>query len=202
MALICFVAISFVSVAGGGGGDVAKSAAVAKMRVKEISLLIKQNPLNAQAYADRALAKLELGDAFGAIKDYNAAVAIAPSNVSFLQARGNAFVMVEAFKEALNDFNTALLNSASTELVYDRAVAKYHLEDLEGALKDLNEVIAAAPNHDKALYNRAVVKMDLEKTEAAIEDLTAFLQMNPNHEQALFTLELAKSHLAKKVAKR
>ncbi|WP_192823127.1 tetratricopeptide repeat protein [Rufibacter sp. LB8] len=188
--------------AGGGGGDVAKSAAASKVRIKEISLVIKQNPQNAQAFAERAAAKLELGDAFGAIKDYNNAVEIAPSNTEFLQARGNAFVMVEAFKEALTDFNTALLNSTSLELIYDRAVAKFHLDDYEGALADLNQVLAAAPSHSKALFNRAVVKLDMQQTEGAIADLTTFLASNPNHEQALFTLELAKTQLAKKVAKR
>ncbi len=180
----------------------AKSMAASKMRVKEITQVLKQNPQNAQAYADRAAAKLELGDAFGAIKDFNAAVAIAPENVNFLQARGNAFIMVEAFKEALNDFNVALLNNQSVELIYDRAVAKFHLEDYEGALSDLDQVVAAAPTHDKALYNRAVVKMDMKQTEGAIADLNVFLQQNPNHEQALFTLELAKSQLEKKIAKR
>ncbi len=196
LAFLLFVSTAVGSVAG-SGEEQAKTKATAKMRVKEITQRIKENRQEPQAYADRASAKMELGNAFGAIKDYNTALDLAPGNQTFLQSRGNAFLLVEAFKEALNDFNTALLSSKSVSLVYDRAVARYHLGDLPGTMTDLDHVILTDPNHAKAYYNRAVVKMDLNQNEAAVADLNMFLQLNPNHAEALLVLAMANQQINK-----
>ncbi|GAB2528982.1 tetratricopeptide repeat protein [Rufibacter soli] len=170
----------------------------AKEKIRKISLLIKREPSNSQAYADRAAAKMEAKDMYGAIHDFSAALTLSSaSNSQFLLGRGTAFLEIGAYKEAHKDFSLALENTSSAELLYGRAVAAYFLDDYFGALRDLDQVIAIAPNHPKALYNRAVVKMELKQLDSAAEDLESFLSHFPNHAEAERALALADAAMQK-----
>ncbi len=173
------------------------------MKIKEVTLLIKQNPKDAQAYADRAALKVQLQDVYGAIKDFSAAVThSSAANPAFLIGRGQVFLEIGAFREALRDFDAALLVSNSQDALYGRAVAKYYLDDYFGAIRDLDEVIAVAPAHPKALYNRGVVKMELNQLEGAIADMKAFLEYHPGHLEAESGLATASARLERRFVRR
>ncbi|WP_157600668.1 tetratricopeptide repeat protein [Rufibacter sp. DG15C] len=197
--LLCALTLSFNAHAT-TGGEVAKNLALSKERVKEITLHIKQNPSDAQAFASRGIVKMELGDAFGAIKDFNTSLRLVPQQAEVLQKRGQAFLQIGAFKEAAQDITDALAITSTYGLVYDRAVLKYHQDDYFGALKDLQEVLTVSPMHSKALYNRAIIYMELNKTQEAIADLESFLKLIPNDANALHALGLAQTELARRVA--
>ncbi|WP_181304713.1 hypothetical protein [Rufibacter sp. XAAS-G3-1] len=174
-----------------------------KNKIKERSQQINRQPANAQAYAERAAARMETSDVYGAIKDYSKALHLATDKrADLLTSRGKAFLEIGAFKEALQDFEAALLENASLEGLYGRSVAKYHLDDMFGAIRDLDAVIAVAPEHSKALYNRAVVKLELNKVQESISDLTRFLAYHPNHPEAEYALRVATNQLEKRFASR
>lgn len=174
-----------------------------KIRIKELSQQIKLQPANAQAYAERAAARVENEDFYGAIKDYSKALNLSSDNkTDLLTNRGNAFLQIGAFKEALQDFEAALEQSTVTEGLYGRSVARYHLDDFFGAIRDLDAVIAMAPEHSKALYNRAVVKLELNKVQESISDLNQFLLYHPHHPEAEYALKVATSQLEKQFANR
>jgi tetratricopeptide (TPR) repeat protein len=176
----------------------ASSAFQTKAKIKELTQTIKSAPRNAQTYADRAAAKAELNDMYGAIKDYTAAISLSTAaQPDFLTGRANAFLEIGAFKEALRDFETTLQHTASPQARYGRAVAKYYLDDYFGAIRDLDAVVAAVPQHPKALYNRAIARLELNQLEAAISDLGAFLSYHPGHPEALSALAVASNQLEK-----
>ncbi|MBC3541773.1 tetratricopeptide repeat protein [Rufibacter sediminis] len=184
----------------------ASTNSVAKIRIKELTQLIKQQPGNAQAYAERADAKMEMRDVYSAIKDYSIALTIASAtNTDHAAARvgrGNAFLEVGAYREALKDFEAVLAKDSSTEALYGRAVARYYLDDYFGAIRDLDEVVAADPSHSKALCNRGIVKLELNQLEDAIADLTLFLAHHPTHPEAAYSLSVATNRLQKRIGKR
>jgi tetratricopeptide (TPR) repeat protein len=196
--LLCALTLSFNAHAT-TGGEVANTLALSKERVKEITLQIKQNPSDAQAYTSRGIIKLELGDAFGAIKDFNTSLRLVPQQPEVMQKRGQAFLQVGAYKEAAQDITDAMVLGSSHELVYDRAVLKYHQDDYFGALQDLNEVLNVVPTHSKALYNRALIALELNKAQEAVTDLEAFLKLNPEDANATHALTLAQAELNRRV---
>ncbi|WP_345165569.1 tetratricopeptide repeat protein [Nibribacter koreensis] len=197
--LLCALTLSFNAHAT-SGGEVANALALSKERVKEITLQIKQNPLDAQAYANRGVVKMEMNDAFGAIKDYTTSLRLEPQTAGVLQKRGQAFLQIGAYKEAAQDITSAMALASTHELLYDRAVLKYHLDDYFGALQDLNEVLAVTPTHHKALYNRAIIALELNKAQEAVADLEAFLKLNPEDVHAKHSLALAQKELSRRVA--
>ncbi|MFB9865422.1 tetratricopeptide repeat protein [Rufibacter immobilis] len=174
-----------------------------KQKIKEMSQLLKKEPKNVQAYVTRAAARMELGDLYGAIKDYSAAEELSPEDkTSILIGRGNAFLEIGAYKEALKDFDAVLEKASSPEAQYGRAAAKYFLDDLFGAMRDLDEVVTEKPEHSKALFNRAIVKMDLNQLEGAVSDLKAFLAYHPDHKDAQNALASANDQLGRRFARR
>ncbi|AKQ44428.1 hypothetical protein TH63_00300 [Rufibacter radiotolerans] len=194
--VFAFIALTLQGVAANDMTSATENSS--KEKIRKITQLIKREPANSQAYADRASAKMEAKDVFGAIHDFSAAINLSKeNNAQYLLGRGNAFLEIGAYKEALKDFNVALENTSSAELLYGRAVAAYFLDDYFGALRDLDQVIAVAPNHPKALYNRAVVKMELKQLDGAAEDLESFLSHFPNHLEAERALAAADAALQK-----
>ncbi|KAA3436070.1 tetratricopeptide repeat protein [Rufibacter hautae] len=172
-------------------------------RIKELSQLIKQQPGNAQAYGERAAARMEAKDVYGAIKDYTFALTLSEGNdQAYLLGRGNAFLEIGAYKEALKDFDAILMNGNSTDALYGRAVGKYYLDDFFGAIRDLDEVVAVSPQHSKALCNRGIVKLELNQLEESVTDLTLFLTLYPDHQEAAYALQVATNKLQRRIAKR
>ncbi|WP_205501560.1 tetratricopeptide repeat protein [Rufibacter psychrotolerans] len=163
-----------------------------KGRRREITQFIRHHPEAAQAYADRASLKMEAGQVYGAIRDYSTALALpAADKAAFLSSRGHAFLEIGAYVEALQDFEARLQLGETEEALYGRAVAKYHLDDLWGAIRDLDKVVAERAQHPKALFNRALVRMELNQWEAAAADLGQFLEYYPGHAEAQHALAKA-----------
>ncbi|WP_165864917.1 tetratricopeptide repeat protein [Rufibacter latericius] len=202
-AIICMMVLVVASLQASAFDFPSSLVSVSKTRIKELTLLIRQQPGNARAYAERASARMEVKDAYGAIKDYSIALVLgAEDSTSIREARGNAFLEVGAYREALKDFEAVLTNEASTESLYGRAVARYYLDDHFGAIRDLDEVILTAPTHNRALCNRGIVKLELNKLEEAVSDLTLFLTHYPDHVEATYALSVATNRLQKRIAKR
>ncbi|ALI99368.1 hypothetical protein DC20_10770 [Rufibacter tibetensis] len=151
---------------------------------------------------NRADARSEVGDFYGAIKDYTLAIVLLPAlSCKAYVGRGNAFLEVGAYQEAIRDFDKILLVNASAEALYGRAVAKYYLDDYLGAIRDLDEVIAEAPEFPTALCNRGIMKLECNKLEEAVADLSLYLSINPEHQEALYAYSVAIKRLQKRAAK-
>ncbi|HHG84449.1 MAG TPA: tetratricopeptide repeat protein, partial [Bacteroidetes bacterium] len=61
------------------------------------------------------------------------------------------------------------------------ALDKYEQGDIEGAIRDLSEVITAQPNNATALYNRAIIWAELDAHERARPDLDAAIALLPGN---------------------
>jgi tetratricopeptide (TPR) repeat protein len=101
--------------------DARAIALLAKGHIKEASELlsrsIKEDPLDARAYANRATARLQLKEYEGAIADFNAAVKLAPklkasllarTGARALAARGQARLAGGKLDGAVDDFTAAI----------------------------------------------------------------------------------------------
>ncbi|KAA6437155.1 tetratricopeptide repeat protein [Rufibacter glacialis] len=188
--------------------DTPSSGVSSKEKLKALSQRIKQEPGNAQAYVERAQVKKEARDFYGAIRDYSIALTLTNASEDKiptsqpLVGRGNVFLEIGAYQEALRDFDKVLLEEASMEALYGRAVARYYLDDYFGAIRDLDEVIEAIPLHSSALCNRGIVKLELNKVEEAVTDLSLFLTNYPEHPEAAHALAVATDRLRKQNARR
>jgi tetratricopeptide (TPR) repeat protein len=144
--------------------------------IQKFSEAIRLNPSYPNAYAMRADTYAEFKEYRQALDDYNKAIAIDPQNASYYQGRGNARRKSNDIQGALNDFDKSLVlrpNSANT--YFQRGILKQdYLQDLPGALKDMNQGIEFAKGKDSLLPSYLAIlaglKYEMNNTQEALAD--------------------------------
>ena len=117
-----------------------------KAALEDFSKVIELVPNFSQAYFFRGMCKIKLQDYKGAVVDEDAAILHKkpenlPPDGSLARCyfmRGVAKFMLEQTKEALEDFNQAMNQSPSDEIVLWRGKCKLKLGDKKGACEDFD----------------------------------------------------------------
>ena len=86
------------------------------------------------------------------------------------------------FDEAIGFFTQSLtIEPQHMESYFNRAMARYQLQDFMNALKDFDEAHNLAPKNTEILHERAVTHHKLGNHREAIEDLNKALVYEPNN---------------------
>lgn len=87
--------------------------------------------------------------------------------------RGQELFANEQYEDAIREFDaSAQLNSEMPELFNNRAVAKYAIGDLYGALADLDRAIAIEPNGNEAHRNKGDILQKMGRLREALDSYT------------------------------
>ena len=78
------------------------------LAVKDLDRCLELDPHDAWAFAERGLARLDQGEAEGAVADFDAALALEPMLVAALAGRGRARFATGDWDEALEDLDQAV----------------------------------------------------------------------------------------------
>lgn len=121
--------------------------------------VIKENDKNIEAYVNRAVDFSYLGEYQKAIEDYTRVLNIDENNTLSFFNRGKNYIRIEDYTKAVSDFNSAVKTKGSEflsvdksnwlkpsedykydvvlkEILYERGIANFYLENYEQALKD------------------------------------------------------------------
>lgn len=132
----------------------------------------------ARPVRDSAQAAQAAGQFSEASQLYSQVLLLDPTAGDYLH-RAQAKLRLSAFQEALDDAQRALaLQPDNQEALVVRASARIYLNDLSGAIVDLDQLIARNPAHDRAYRYRAYVRSRLHAAGVA-EDYAASLRLNP-----------------------
>jgi len=161
-----------------------------------------KTPLDAEAYYNRAMSKLQQGDFSGAIADCNKSIGINPNFFVVYYVRGLSKNDIEDYNGAIADFTKAIEIEPNFIMAYsNRAGAKKALEDYNGAIADFTKSIEVNPHdaramgdHDLAtVYNdRGICKKELEDYDGAIADYDKAIELDPSFEGAKYNKAVAK----------
>ena len=88
-------------------GDIAGAEALYTATVRDCTQAIQLNPENAAAYGNRGVAKAALGNADGAIEDFDAAIRLDPEEAEYFHERGLAKEALGQKEAAKTDFEKA-----------------------------------------------------------------------------------------------
>jgi tetratricopeptide (TPR) repeat protein len=88
-------------------------------------------------------------------------------------------------QQLIQRFDHPTLHSNDVQSHWNRAVTRYDLGDRQGALEDLNHVLAVMVNDVVAYNYRGLVRYDLGDRQGAITDFNRALNLNPNYGTAL-----------------
>jgi tetratricopeptide (TPR) repeat protein len=115
------------------------------------------------------------------------------------QARGKAYLGLHMYRQAADDFSTALsVNPRLTRSLLDRAACFYYLAEYDKSQIDYDNILAGAPENVAALLGRGMCKDKLNKSKEALTDLESAVKIRPKYAEAydeLGTAYLAQNHI-------
>ena len=131
-------------------------------------------------YNNRGTARFDRGDVAGAIRDYEASMAIRPDWEKPWNNRGIARATVGDHAGAVQDFTRSLqIDPGQTNPYGYRALSRLKIGDYRGALTDLDEALRRRP---EPLYflKRAGIRGMQGNLDGSIADSSAALEMRPD----------------------
>ena len=155
------------------------------------SRIIERYPRTAAtAYANRAAARLQAGDAGGARRDSTAALTIDASNARAYFNRATAGMLEGKPGEALTDVNRAIALDPTLAASFElRAQARLRTGDITGARDDADRAIAlttsGAPGRltgdevFKSYVTRGLARAMLDDAPGALADMDRAIALNP-----------------------
>ena len=154
------------------GNDLTTEAEAANITVVD--------PLTANAYSNRGVARMRKGDFEGAIQDFGRAIRIRPNLAEPYLNRCAARRAIGDQAGALADANKAIsLNNEMYQAYNNRASVRYELGDYKGAHNDLNRAIELNPKIVEHFYNRGYLLVHIGEIEAALQDFNEAIKLNP-----------------------
>lgn len=151
---------------------------------------ITLNSKNGDAYWHRGIAYNNNHQYLQAIDDYTTAMFYNQEDVEDLATlyknRAVNKRLLKQYKEAINDFNTALqLNPANRDVYWDRGLTYQYNSDYQLAINDFNSTIPYYQddkNNQATLYNNmAINAMALHEASKALDYVSKAIELNPQN---------------------
>lgn len=140
--------------------------------IEAFNTVTEHQPNNAKAYYLRGIAKYNLGDFYGAEKDYTQTISLKANYAQAYYYRGMTRIQLYNFQGAIKDFNkTISFITSDAELYIQRGFCKLRLERYKAAIQDFDRSLKKSKNKKKAYYYRAIAKVNLKDTTEAIRNL-------------------------------
>jgi len=128
--------------------------------LRSLSLALRKDPHNSQAYLYRGKTRLAMGMPHVAINDFNRYIELKPSDAAGYAERGDAHNFNLDHETALSDYNTAIRLAPSSSSAYlGRGLAFTALAKYSEAIKDYQTVLRLNPNNPDALGNLGIACM-------------------------------------------
>ncbi len=101
--------------------------------------------------------------------------------------RGNAYVQLGNFEDAVNDFTQAINTDPNfADAYYNRGLVLGRLEKHEQAISDFTQALTLNPKNINAFADRGVAYGSLGQHALAISDFTQAITLNPNFASAYY----------------
>ena len=156
--------------------------------------VLAEDSKNANAHDGLGVALLYQGETRGALDSFSKAVKISPETSLYRIHRGMAYLRLEQYREAEEDFKWA---DASTnpedhlDLAIQRGKLRQRQGDFVKAEALFAEALARDPKNFSALLGRGVARESQGKMEAGAQDYLEAVKLQPKNAEANLRLGLA-----------
>jgi tetratricopeptide (TPR) repeat protein len=151
---------------------------------------------HAQFYQKRGVLRQAVGDAKGALKDLDRAIALDPQAAAVAQPRDAADQDLGSAEAASDDSDPAVTFDPHYAMTYlQRGNARASLGDLQAALNDYDQAIALDPHDARTYLQRGNTWAGLGHPEAALDDYNQALALDPHDASTYSNRGLARRDL-------
>lgn len=151
---------------------------------------VAKDSQNGESYAKRAAHFASANERRAALADFAQAIAIAPEEPKYYNARGLFLLSLKAWDLAVRDFSVAIAKDQTNPQFYNnRGLAFFATEKWFEAINDFNVAIEQRPDFVEAYHNRGLanLKFDPEHPQAALADLQHVTELKPDFAAAYHT---------------
>ena len=157
----------------------------------ELTELIEDNPQFFEGLTARGFIKFEKGDTEGALKDFEASVAISKTQEYPWGMIAQIYSDRQDWPHALVALDEVIrFYPDEPDLYLNRAFMRYKTDDYYGAMSDYNTAIKLDPKNADAIFNRALLHYEVMELNKAADDFGLVLKLEPNNFHALYNRAL------------
>lgn len=147
---------------------------------------------NPERHFARAVQLHQSGDLEGAIREYQAYLAVRPERVDARSNLGVVYARLGRYADAIEQYKRALtLDGRNYAIRFNLAVAYYKIARIVSASKELEAIIAAQTENKNAVLLLADCNLRMGEFKRVIELLTPIESSEPNNRAVAYMLGLA-----------
>jgi len=138
--------------------------------------------LNKESKTSYALAELYMGMGNTELADgeYSRALALDPENPQIYDRRARCRFAAERWADALEDCNRGMqLTGSNPRAIWLRGLIRYRLDDLDGALEDIENFTLLVPDDAQGFFNLGHLYKHLGRHDDAIAAFTKVIGLDP-----------------------
>ena len=146
--------------------------------IAEFTRAIEADPNYADAYYNRAIAHLRLGETDAALADLARAIAADPSHAPAFLVRGNIYYANRCYHDAIDDYSAAIAaDDLLAEAYCNRGIARAAIADFQHALADLKKAVTLRPSSAAIHYDYAIALDAAGKWQQSVEHFTKAIKL-------------------------
>ena len=155
-----------------------------------LDTIVRIMPGYAPALNMRAQVHIQQEDTASALADLEASLKIKRYDSDVYATRALLYVQQERYAEAEDDLTYAIHLNPKSNYYINRALTRYHRQELRGAMSDYDLALDLDPNHVLGHYNRGLLRAQVGDDNRAIEDFNVVIEHEPDNTMAIFNRAL------------
>ena len=155
-----------------------------------LDTLVAMSPRYAEGLNMRAQVHIQREDTVAALNDLEASLCINKYDSEVYATRALVYLKQERYEEADKDLTYAILLNPKSGYYINRALTRYNMLELRGAMADYDLALDIDPNNVLGHYNRGLLRAQVGDDNRAIEDFDFVIEYEPDNTFALFNRAL------------
>ena len=155
-----------------------------------LDTLIAMAPSYTDGLNMRAQVYIQREDTVAALNDLEASLRINKYDSEVYATRALVYLRQERYEEADKDLTYAILLKPKSNYYINRALTRYNMQELRGAMADYDLALDIDPNNVLGHYNRGLLRAQVGDDNRAIEDFDFVVENEPDNTFALFNRAL------------
>ena len=138
----------------------------------------------------RAQVYIQKEDTMAALDDLEASLKINKYDSEVYATRALVYLQQKRYEEADKDLTYAILLNPKSSYYINRALTRYNMQELRGAMADYDLALSIDPNNLLGHYNRGLLRAQVGDDNRAIEDFDFVIDYEPDNTIAVFNRAL------------